>query len=113
STTSQGSLGTQSHTYADNTPGGYTVTVSAIDKDHETGSKPVAVAVDNGARERLEAVQRRRAQRGAFGERPGESALLGGHFDQLRSRLVLGSGRERRSVVGRCGLGGPRPHHAV
>src|SRR5437868_6581223 len=45
SSTSQGALGTKSHTYADN--GSYTVTVSVTDKDGGTGTAQFTVTVAN------------------------------------------------------------------
>src|SRR5205807_2137659 len=41
----QGSLGSQSHTYADN--GSYLVTVTVTDKDHESGSAQFTATVSN------------------------------------------------------------------
>src|SRR5207245_9832584 len=43
----QGALGTQNHTYADNTPGGYTVTVKVTDKDSGSDTKSFNADVHN------------------------------------------------------------------
>src|SRR5207245_939757 len=48
-TSTQGALGTQSHTYADNTPGGYTVTVTVADKDGGSDSKSFNIDIHNVA----------------------------------------------------------------
>src|SRR5205085_2090769 len=45
----QGALGSKNHTYADNTPGGYTVTVTVTDKDSGSDSKSFNVDVHNVA----------------------------------------------------------------
>src|SRR5207245_843839 len=46
-TSTQGALGTQNHTYADNTPGGYTVTVKVTDKDSGFDTKSFNADVHN------------------------------------------------------------------
>src|SRR2546425_1157035 len=48
-TSTQGALGAQNHTYADNTPGGYTVTVKVTDKDSGFDTKSFNVDVHNVA----------------------------------------------------------------